>query len=404
MAWASLVRRGGRSFLVILMICVSLWGLLLMQGIYDGMTEQMISNAIRSDSGQLSLFAPGYRLDPSLHKLIGASAETEQKYLDFLETDARIQTYVQRLRQNGLVATANYSRNTEIYGVDLQSENKQGHLQDYLYQGEYNFGKKQKGAIIGFKLAEKLHVKIGKKIILSAQDSHSEVTSMALKVTGIIKTNNLWLDENGVFIDLGKARSFLGVEQGLSQIAIMLDTDQYISELQQDLQKNFPQMDILRWDEMYPALMQSRVMMRGFSMVISVIIFAIAGLGIFGVMLVSVMERIREFGIMLAIGTDFAQIRIIILLESFVMGLSGFLGGSLCGSLSLLYFKEYGLDLTMFSEAFEEFGMDAVTHALIRSDYFITAFAAVVLATLISVYFPLKILQKSRPIAVINEV
>jgi len=404
MAWASLIRRRGRSFLVVLMICVSLWGLLLMQGIYDGMTEQMISNAIRSDSGQLSLFAPGYRLDPALDKLIAQTQEAEENMINFLEADTRVSTYVQRLRQNGLVATAHYSRNTEIYGVDLQHEKPHGHLQEYLYRGKYSFGKKNKGVVLGFKLAEKLQVTIGKKIILSAQNSRSEVTSIALKVTGIIKTNNMWLDENAVFIDLGKARSFLGVGQGVSQIAIMLKDDQYLAELQQDLQQNFPQMDVLRWDEMYPALMQSRVIMYGFSLIISIIIFAIAGLGIFGVMLVSVMERIREFGIMLAIGTGFRQIRIIILLESLIMGLSGFLAGSLCGGLSLLYFKEYGLDLTMFSEAFEAFGMDAVTHAQIRSDYFITAFTAVVLATIISVYFPLKILKKFRPIAVINEV
>ncbi len=403
MAWASLVRRATRSFMVVTMICVSLWGLLLMQGIYDGMTEQVISNAIRSDSGELSLFGRGYRLDPSLDTLVADTREAEEELEQLLGDDPRIRSVVQRLRQNGLVATAHYSRNTEIYGVELEAEKVHGQLQNYLLKGEYGFGKQQKGAVVGFKLAEKLQVVIGKKIILSAQDTYSDVTSIALRVTGIIKTNNMGLDENAVFINIDKARTFLGVHQGVSQISIMLVDEQDIATLQQDLQKGFPALDILRWDEIYPALMQSRVIMKGFSLVISVMIFGVAGLGIFGVVLVSILERMREFGIMLAIGTEFGQIRIVILAESLFMGLSGFLAGAVCGLFSLLYFKIYGLDLTMFSEAFEEFGMDAVTYAIIRPDYFVTAFAAVILATLVSVYFPLRMLKNTKPIEVINE-
>lgn len=375
-----------------------------MQGIYDGMTEQMINNAIRSDSGQLSLFGHGYRLDPDLDKLVGATTEDKVKLEEFLSNDRRIRSLVKRLRQNGLVATAHYSRNTEIYGVDLEREKGHGTLHNYMLLGKYGFGKDAKGAIIGFKLAEKLQVTIGKKIVLSAQDTNSEVTSLALRVTGIIKTNNMGLDENAVFIDLLKARAFLGVAQGDSQIALMVHEDQYIPALQHDLQKSFPELDIFRWDEIYPALMQSRIMMKGFSFVVSIMIFGIAGLGIFGVMLVSVLERMREFGIMLAIGTGFTQIRIVILAESLFMGLSGFVAGAVCGGLSLLYFKTYGLDLTVFSDAFEEFGMDAVTYAIIRPEYFVTAFTAVMLATLVSVYFPLRMLKKSRPIEVINTV
>ena len=403
MAWASLVKRSTRSFMVVLMICTSLWGLLVMQGVYDGMTEQMIANAIRSDSGEVSLFAKGYRLDPGLDKLVAPEKGQGAKLATRLAGDPRVSTAVFRIRQNGLVATANYSRNTEIFGVELEKEKVAGQLHKYLYKGAYGFGKKEKGVIIGYKLAAKLQVDIGRKIVLSAQDSHSEVTSIALKVTGIVKTNNMGLDERAVFISLARARDFLGVPGGFSQVAIMLKDPSAAQSFQQDLQTHYPQFAVFRWDEMYPALMQSRVMMKGFSLVVSIMIFGVAGLGIFGVMLVSVLERMREFGIMLAIGTGFGQVRTVILIESLCMGLSGFAAGAVTGFLSLLYFKKYGLDLTMFSEAFEEFGMDAITYAIIRVDYFTTALAAVTLATLVSIYLPLRILRKTKPIEVINE-
>ena len=397
-ALASLARRRIRSTLVVLMIAVSLWGLLLMEGIYDGMIEQMINNAISSDSGHISLFGKGYRADPDLSRQV----KNVDRITDFLDRDNRVATYVKRIRQDGLVATAHYSRGAMIVGLDLDAEKRQGRLVGYLYQGEFNFGKRQRGAIIGFKLADKLHVRIGSKIIVSVQDKQGEVAAAPFKVTGILKTNNMALDEQAVFIAGKKARTLLSMDEEVSQVAIILHDEAGIEGLQQDLTASFPGLDILRWDELYPALMQSRQMMEVFNMVISGLIFCVAALGIFGVMLVSVLERLREFGIMLAIGTRFSMIRNIILIESFTLGLIGFGFGAIVGGTTLYYFKARGLDLSMFSDAFDEFGMDAVTYAVIKPDYFIFALIAVTMATVLSVLIPLWVLRKSKPIEAIN--
>ena len=399
-AWASLARRQTRSVLVVLMISVSLWGLLFMEGIYDGMTEQMINNAIRSDSGHISLFGEGYRLDPDLSRQVDDVAAVDA----FLAQDSRVLSYVKRLKQDGLVATAHYSRGAAIFGVDLEAEEKHGRLKCYLHQGEFSFGKRARGAIIGFKLADKLQVRIGSKIVLSAQDSNSDVSATPLKVTGILKTNNMALDENAVFIADKKARKLLAMDEGVSQVAVILYDEAQISSLQQELRRKFPNLEILRWDELYPALMQSRVMMEGFNLVTSLLIFCVVALGIFGVMLVSVLERLREFGIMLAIGTRFRQLCAIVFAESFFLGFIGFGVGALIGWATLYYFKVYGLDLSMFSDAFDEFGMDAVTYAIIRPSYFVTALGAVTLAIFFSVLIPLRVLKKAKPIEAINKV
>ncbi|RWX51196.1 ABC-type transport system, involved in lipoprotein release, permease component [Candidatus Electrothrix marina] len=399
-ARASLARRGLRSLLVILMIAVSLWGLLLIEGVYEGMIEQMINNAIRSDSGHLSLFARDYRSDPDLSRQVHEVSAIKAA----LEQDTRVRSFAERIKQDGLAATAHASRGAVIIGMDLEKEEQHGRLAEYLQKGEFSFGKKGKGIILGFKLADTLRVRIGSKIILSAQDMHAEVASAAFRVTGILKTNNMGLDERAVFIDLNKMRKMLIVPEGVSQIAVIVHEQDQLAEVQEDLHTRFPDLDILRWDELYPALMQSKVIMDGFNMVISGMIFCVAALGIFGVILVSVLERIREFGIMLAIGTRFGLIRNIILAESFFLGLIGFVFGSLIGGANLYYFKIYGLDLSAFSDAFDEFGMDAITYAVIRPSYFLTAFVAVLLATFFSVLIPLRVLKKSNPIEAINKV
>ncbi len=404
MAWASLCVRATRSFMVVLMISVSLWSLLLMQGIYDGMTEQMISNAISSDSGDLSLFARGYRLDPSLENMIPDTFRDGRRITDTLYRDSRVRSFVKRLQQNGVVATARYSRNAGIRGVDLSAEETHGRLRRSILAGEYGFGTKGRGAILGYGLAEKLHVTVGSKIIVSCQNRDAEVVSTALKVTGIIKTNNMALDDTTVFMALERAGEFFGAGRASTQISVMTADASDAGNLQKDLLRSFPELDVLRWDELYPALMQSRVIMKGFRLVVSLIIFTVAGLGIVAVMMVSIMERRREIGVMLALGTRFSQIRIMVLIESLIMGLSGFAVGALAGLGSLLYFRTFGLDLRVFSDAFEEFGMDAVTYALLHFEYFATPFLAIVSASVISVYFPLRMLAKGSPVKIINEI
>ncbi len=149
--------------------------------------------------------------------------------------------------------------------------------------------------------------------------------------------------------------------------------------------------------------MQAKAIMEQYSLISYVLIFFVAGIGIFGVVLVSVLERLREFAILQAIGTPFKMIVQIIFLESLFIGIVGFLLGCGLGGGTLYYFYIYGLDLSSFSDALDEFGMDAIIYAVIKIEYFVTGFFAVLIAVGLSVIFPLRVLKKSKPIEVINE-
>jgi len=399
-AWASLVRRRLRSVMVILMIAMSLWGLLLMEGIYEGMTMQMIDNAVRSDSGDVSIFASGYREDPDLKKMVGDDRDIRK----WLAENRRVRSFTSRILQDGLAATAHYSQNARIIGVDLAEERENGRLDLYVQQGEYSFGVRGRGVILGARLAGKLQASVGSKLIVSAQSSDGEISSLALKITGILQTNNMLLDGQAVLMARDTTRKMLQVAKGVTQIAVILQDREQAEVLQSELQSRFQGLEVMRWDQLYPALMQGKVMMTLFNLITSGIVFGVAGLGIFGVMMVSVLERMREFGIMLAVGTAFSQVRNMVLAESILLGVFGLLGGSGLGFVSLYYFATKGLDLTMFKEGIEAFGMDAVTYAVIHPSYFTTAAVAVVLATFASVILPLRVLKKARPVETINRI
>ena len=394
----SLFRRQLRTFLAIFMIASSLWGLMLMLGIYDGMMKQMIDNAVRSDSGDVTLYQRGFREEHDIKLHIPNHLDISKE----LEKIPYVKSHVTRVLSDGLIATAKYSRGIKIFGVSLEAEKKQAQLDSYLTSGKYNFGKKDKGAILGYTLAKKLKISVGKKVILSAQNSKGEINSIALKVSGILKTNNMHIDGIGVFIPVKKAQTFLDIDS-VMQISMRLKDDSNVKELKNLISQKFKNIALFTWDELYPALMQSKAIMEQYSLISYVLIFFIAGIGIFGVVLVSVLERLREFAILQAIGTPFKMIAQIIFLESLFIGLIGFLLGCILGGGTLYYFHLYGLDLSNFSDALDEFGMDAITYAVIKSSYFITGFLAVLIAVLLSILFPLRLLKKSKPIEVIND-
>ncbi len=399
MALNSLMQRRSRSLLVVLMISTSLWGLLFMEGIYDGMTEQLIANAIRSGSGDVVLYSKGYRREQDIKRAIANHAEI----LQVIAGDPRVASYSTRIMQDGLLATARGSRPARIIGVHPEMEKRHARLDEYMEQGEFDFGGEGERAIIGARLAEKLNLKIGAKIVISAQNSVDEVTSIALRVGGMIRANNMGFDETAVLVSFARANDMLFMQGAVSQISILLHDQSDAHGVQESLLRQFSTIEAFRWDEIAPVLLQSRQMMAIFNQVTSGLVFCVAGLGIFGVVLVSVLERMREFGIMLAVGTRFRQIGLLIFYESMLLGLTGFALGAALGGSTLLYLQSHGLDLSLMSEGLNAFGLDSMVYAVIRWNYFSMAFGAVLGSIILSTVIPLRILRKAKPIKAISE-
>jgi len=398
LAWLSLWRRKSRSVMVILMIALSLSGLLAIQGLYDGMITHMINTTIRSDSGEISLYAKEYRLHKSLEYKLSALSEIEEKLSKLKE----ITSHSVRLQQEGLIATAHKSLGANIKGISLEHERDFGNFDTFILQGDYSFGKHKKEALIGASLAKKLHLDIGSRVVFTAQDANADINAISFRISGIFKTGNPALDGYAIFVSMEKISTFLNLKESATQIALRIQDTEQIRQVQKKLQILFPVMEILRWDELYPLLIQMQEMMQIFNLASYMIVFIVAALGIFGVMLVSVLERLREFSIMLAIGTPYKIVRNQILLEATFLGLIGFIVGALSGWIILLYMSTWGVDLRSFEAGLETFGLNAILIADIQYYYFVQAFFAVFFATLLSLFWPLRILKKIKPIAVIQ--
>ncbi|HEY9190199.1 MAG TPA: FtsX-like permease family protein [Sulfurovum sp.] len=398
LAWLSIWRRKTRSLMVIMMIALSLSGLLGLQGLYDGMISHFINTTIRSDSGEISLYDQGYRLNKSLeYRLTPISHYTEA----LSEIDA-VEAYAVRLEKEGLIATAHKSLGAVLKGISLENERNFGGLDAFITQGAYSFGEKDQNALIGSALADKFNLDIGSRVVFTAQDAAGEINAISFRISGILKTGNNSIDDQAVFVSMEKMSTFLNVHQSATQIALRVKDAGHIPMVQQALQKRFPAIDVLRWDELYPFLIQMQELMNIFNLASYAIVFIVAALGIFGVMLVSVLERLREFSIMLAIGTPYPTVRNQIIMEAFFLGLIGYIAGAFGGWVLLWYMSTAGVDMRAFEAGLELYGYSAVMYANMHLYYFFQAFFAVFFATLLSVIWPLRKLKKIKPIQVIQ--
>ncbi len=393
LAYTSAFLRKSRTLLLIVMIAVSMSMMLSIQGLYDGMANNLIDKTKRSDSGDVSIYHQAYRLDKVLAHHI-ADAQTIQ---ESLEQRPEITAVTRRMQLEGLSSTAKKSALSMVIGIDLAEEEKFGAFSEFLHEGEISFRKR--GALIGLELAKKLKVRIGSKVVFSTQDHSGEINAIALKIRGIVQTTNIALDNRVIFMDRKRLNAFLGMnEAAATQIAIQSRSATLIS----DLTQTYPDLEVKSFLELYPILKMMQDMMIIFNGITFMIVMVVVFIGILGVMYVSILDRIREFGIMRGIGMPYPMIRLQIFLEAFIVGAFGYLVGAVLGAVSLAYLGHYGLDLSEFADGLQSFGYPTVMHAHIELTYFTSTFYAIMAASLLSVLLPLRKIKKLNPIEVIK--
>jgi ABC-type lipoprotein release transport system permease subunit len=375
------------------MIAVSMSTMIGIEGLYDGMADNMIDKNRRSGSGDISIFHKGYRTQRDLSHTLHNTTRISNEIATLEGVDA----VVQRISADGLVATPYKSSFATLYGIDLNKENLFGNFNSFLKQGAMQLN--HHGSVIGLELAKKLKLHIGSKIIFSTQDIHGEITTISLRITGIIQTTNVVLDTSAIYFNIHDVHTFLGTDpDDATQIAVM-STNPTLYSL---LKKRYKTLDIKSFLELQPTMKMMQTLMNIFNSVTFFIVMGVVFIGIFGVMYVSILDRVREFGIALAIGMHYHYIRLQIILEALFISLTGYILGSVLGLILLMYLQYYGLDLSAFSDALEKWGYEAIIYGTVKLSYFTTTFMAIISAALLSVILPLQKIRQLNPIDVIK--
>ena len=393
MAWENSFLRLSRTLLVIIMIAVSMSMMLSIQGLYDGMATNMIDKSKRSASGDISIYAKDYRVDKDIKNIIPNATTLKEE----IQTMQGVQAVILRLSADGLISTARKSSFASIVGINLDDEEKFGEFSKFLKSGKMNLPKRS--AVIGIELAKTLKLRIGSKVVFSTQDSSGEINSLSLKIRGVVQTTNILIDTNAIFVDIKSLYKFLSIDETeATQISIRSEN----KELYKTLAKKYPSLDVKSFFELQPMMKMMQDMMIIFNSITFFIVMLVVFIGILGVMYVSILDRVREFGIMLGIGMEYKYIRLQIILESVFVGFIGYLFGAILGIIFLTYLNKYGLNLSSFADALQSWGMDTILYATIKMSYFTSTFIAIISASILSVWLPLRKIKKLNPVEVIK--
>jgi len=388
----SVGRNARRSALTAAAMALGLALLMFSRALAEGGHEQWIDSAVRLGLGHVAVQAPGFLENGRLEDRLDKDRLTRvQSALAAL--DGAVLSWAPRLSTSGLASSAASALPVRIEGVDPTRERDFSSLPDQLVEGRYLEADDRLQAFIGVELARRLEIEVGDRFVVTAQAASGQVEGQLVRVAGIFRTAIPELDEGLVHLPLATARSWLGTPGAATAVAILLPSSRRADEVVADLDR---QLDgesgirVLGWREASPEL-DSAVRIDDYGdYVFHGILFAIVALAILNAIMMSVLSRKREFGILQALGLTRAETGMVVFGEGlFLTAASGVVGGVLGFAATWLFFRD-GLDFSgLMDNAISMSGgiIEPVIVPVFRFDQVVLSLASIaVIGTLASLY------------------
>lgn len=360
-------------------------------GFYKGMVDQRINSAITTEASHIQIHHKEYLNNPD-KKFVIANADS---VVQIIRSVPEVKATSSRIIVNTMIQSPTTGAGVKVTGIVPEDEKQVTNLYSKVVEGSYFGGEARNPIVIGRKLAEKLKVKLKSKVVITLQDMQGNMTGAAFKVEGIFETSNTAFDESVVFVrksDL--SRVLLMNDNSCHEIAVLLNNNEALARVDQVLKEKFPTLDVKTWREIMPevSLVESSF---GLTMVIFMGIILLALLfGIINTMLMAVLERTKELGMLMAIGMNKLRVFMMILLETVMLSLFGGVCGILLGWLLNLYFGIRGIDLGAWATAYKSMGFDTLVYTKLPVSVSMEiAVMVIVTGILASIYPALKALK-----------
>lgn len=343
LAFRNLWRNRRRTLLTLSAMVVSAALLILTLGVYSGMIDDMLTTTTRLYHGHLVLAAPDYHAHRTLHAHLPASAFELPAPPEITSIVGR----TPRLRAFGLLSATDSSQPVEILGVDPVHEPTVTTLHRQLVAGRYLQANETGGAVIGSTLAKKLGVTIGSEVVVVTQAADGSIGNDLLTVRGIFTTGDSRHDGRLVITPLPWLQQLLALDGRIHEVVIAVanplqafaDADRFNTVLPAGIEAR-------DWGDFLPEMREAIVSFDVSRIIVVGILYFATALGILNTCFMSVMERTREFGLLLASGMRPWGIRRLVLLETLFLGLIGSAFGLLGGLLLTWYMEAVGIDLS----------------------------------------------------------
>lgn len=405
-AWKNVWRNKLRSLIVILSIVIGLLGGLFYLAFSNGMVQNQIGTAIKTEISNIQLHNPEYLVNNEIKYSI---AEPNKK-LEKIRSIENVKAVSSRIKSMVMISSAATGTGVSLIGINPNDEIQVSDLSTKLINGTYFQTKLRNPIVIGEKLASKLKVKVKSKVVITTQDMNENITYGSFRVVGIFKTHNTMFDQANAFVLKKDMANLIRYDTTTAtEISVLLNHNDLTDETQTQLSTLFEneiadkQITVRSWTEINPILKMLNEMTLQFTMIFVIIILVALSFGIINTMLMAIMERVREIGMLMAIGMSKMNVFLMIMMETVFLSLTGGIIGLTLSWILVSITNKTGIDLSSVAEGLNAIGYSSFIKPELGIFFYFFIGTLVVVTAIFASILPARKALKLKPSEAIRQ-
>ena len=347
LAWRNIWRHRRRTIIIVLAMSLTLAMMMFYDGLMSGFTDAIYGNAVKVLGGNIQVHAAGFRAQVNSTPLLPLA--DPQAVITAAEANPLTLAATQRINTGGLVTNYEGAFAVGITGIEPERELPANIIGQYVKAGRNLTTDDADNILIGKGLADAMNVRVGDRITMVGRSQHEQMRQRTMTVVGIFDLGMADIEKQTVYISLGEAQSLYGLGGQSTEVAIFLKKLGQERTVINSMKPSLPGYEIESFEANYPDLASAINTKGGVMNIFSVVIIAIAGVGILNLLLMAVYERTREIGMLGAMGLKPRQISLLFILEGIMIGLVGVAVGIVFGLAINGVLMKVGLDFGSFS-------------------------------------------------------
>lgn len=384
-----------------LSMIIGLWAGLFMMAFVKGLYQQQLNDTILNYISNIQLHHPDFSAEHDPTKVI----EINRQILNEFSADKKIRGISPRIVTQVMIASPVNAIGVNALGINPVMEDSVTALFKKIIDGTNLDSTKKNGIIVGEKILSKLKNKLKSKVVLSFQDVNGDITSSAYRIVGVFRSSNSAFDENNVYVLSDHLQSLMGLpKNSYHEVAVLLQNHTEQDQVKAELKSKYPNILVEDWMDLSPEL---NLVINSFDLYmyifIGIILLALS-FGIINTMLMSVLERVREFGMLMAIGMNKPRVFFMIILETVFLTLAGSPFGFAISYFTIYYFNMKGINLSMFAEGLSRYGYATIVYPTLDFSFYPDIFIMTFFAALLASLYPAAKALKLKPVEAIRKI
>ena len=409
-AWKNVWRNRLRSMIVMIAVTIGMIGGIFSSAVFKGMSDQRVQEAIQYETSHIQIHHPRFMENQEL----GFTVDSSRQLAADIRSMSGVKAVSRRLEVPVMIKSTATGTGVQLMGIEPEEEQSVTAIQQAIYDSaevaaHYGFSdaetiqsflrdsvgnyfretSRSKQIVIGEELAEQLKADVKTKLVVNLQTSDGSLSGGVFRVAGIFRITNSTFENTVAFVKKDALAELTGLDTASThELVIRLDDNKQVGPLVDQLRQKYPQLSVMSWKEIQPDLGMITQWLDVMLYFIMVIILLALGFGIVNTMLMVVMERVKELGMLMAIGMNRIRVFSMIMLETIFLSVTGGVIGMVLAGLLIRYFGHHGINLEHFAQGFEAIGYNPMLYPQIGLSFYLTITGLIILTAIVASIYP----------------